>query len=61
VRAHRLGRILNVSFKTAASMMRRLESAAAKMDKMDSADARGLLAKRPLSEASYSCGATPPF
>ena len=59
MRAHRLGRILNVSFKTAASMMRRLESAAAKMEDVDSADARGLLAPHPISDAGYTCE-TPP-
>jgi transposase-like protein len=61
IRAHHLGRILNVSFKTAASMMRRLESAAARMDSTDPADARSLLAAGPLSDAGYaSPGAAPP-
>lgn len=60
MRAHRLGRILNVSFKTAASMMRRLESAAARMDKTDPVDAHGLLSARPFSDASYASGPTPP-
>ncbi len=60
MRAHRLCRILNVSFKTAASMMRRLESAAAKMDNIDPADTRGLLAVRPHSDAGYTAGPTPP-
>ena len=61
MRAHRLGRILNVSFKTAASMMRRLEAAAAKMDSTEPADAGGLLAAHPLSDGSYaSVGPTPP-
>jgi transposase-like protein len=60
MRAHRLGRILNVSFKTAASMMRRLESAAAKMEDVDSADARGLLAPPPISDAGYTCETPPP-
>jgi len=40
MRAHHLQRILNVSFKTAASMMRRLESAAAKTDNVDPARTR---------------------
>ena len=42
--ARHLCRILNVSFKTAGSMMRRLESAAAKTDDVDLADTRGLRA-----------------
>ena len=40
MRAHHLCRILNVSFKTAASMIRRLESAAAKTDNVDLARTR---------------------
>lgn len=38
VRSNHLQRILNVSFKTAASMIRRLQSAAAQMDNMDPHD-----------------------
>jgi len=60
IRAHRLCRILNVSFKTAASMMRRLQSAAARSDNMDSADTRGLLTARPISDEAYAAGPTPP-
>ena len=40
MRAHQLCRILNVTFKTAGSMMRRLESAAAKTDDVDLAPTR---------------------
>ena len=54
MRAHRLGRILNVSFKTAASMMRRLETAAARMEAGEPDAAHGLLTSRPLSDASYA-------
>lgn len=60
MRAHRLGRILNVSFKTAASIMRRLEAAAAKIDRMESVDARGLLTASPLSDSPYAGESTPP-
>ena len=61
MRAHHLHRILNVSFKTAVSMMRRLESAAAKTDDMDLARPRGPRAARPLPDADYaSVGPTPP-
>jgi hypothetical protein len=61
MRAHHLGRVLNVSLRTATSMMRRLESAAAKMNKMDSADARGPLAAHSLLHAVYASGPTLPL
>ena len=59
MRAHRLAHILNVSFKTAASMMRRLESAAARTDNTVPADAHPLPDSPPLANADSAYEPTP--
>lgn len=59
MRPNHLGRILNVSFKTAASMMRRLESAAVRTEGPDSATPLGLRAMRPFPDTSHACEAAP--
>jgi len=61
MRANHLCRILDVSFKTAVSMMRRLEAAAAVMDDMDPADTRGLLTARPRPDAGYASAEAMPL
>lgn len=65
MRSHHLHRILNVSFKTAASMIRRLESAAAQLAIVVPTRTRRPQAASPLPDVSYvseaaSSGSTPP-